>query len=139
MKSKSPELARFAFVSYQFTEAKLSFIIDKKHELAIEIEPQGRYNPNDGEFDVFVQTTIINNGKRVIEVTCVAKYKFERAIKSEEIPNYFYANSIAIIFPYIRAFISTLSVQANIPVVVIPTINLTSLGPILKQRTNICP
>lgn len=40
---------------------------------------------------------------------------FESARTLEDIPDYFYANSIAILFPYVRAFVSTVSLQANIP------------------------
>lgn len=50
-------------------------------------------------------------------------------------PSYFYRNSIAIVFPYIRAFISTVTLQANIPPIILPTMNLTSLEIPLKQNT----
>lgn len=49
-----------------------------------------------------------------IKVHCSAVFNFGCSIKFEEIPSYFYANSIAIIFPYVRAFISTVTLQANI-------------------------
>lgn len=53
----------------------------------------------------------------------------------KDIPDFFYANSIAIIFPYIRAFVSTLTLQANIPPIVLPTLNLSQLRTILRDNT----
>lgn len=48
----------------------------------------------------------------------------------------FYANSIAIVFPYIRAFISTVTLQANlVSPILLPTMNLTSLGERLMNNT----
>ncbi|MBQ2321387.1 MAG: protein-export chaperone SecB, partial [Bacteroidales bacterium] len=44
-------------------------------------------------------------------------------------------NSVAIIFPYIRAFVSTISLQANVNPIVLPTINLTGLTGELKRQT----
>ncbi|EXZ22215.1 pretranslocase subunit SecB family protein, partial [Bacteroides fragilis str. S13 L11] len=52
-----------------------------------------------------------------------------------EIPNFFYPNSIAILFPYVRAFVSTLTLQANIKPILLPTLNLSSLQDTLRENT----
>lgn len=44
----------------------------------------------------------------------------------DDIPEYFYANSIAILFPYIRVFVSTVTLQANIKPIVLQHITITS-------------
>ena len=62
---------------------------------------------------------------------------FNGSTSIEDIPEYFYPNSIAIIFPYIRAFVSTLSLQANVKPIVLPTINLIGLTNELKENTSI--
>lgn len=54
-----------------------------------------------------------------------------------EIPNYFYANSLAIIFPYIRAFVSTITLQSNMHPIVLPTVNLMGLSEKLKRNTDV--
>lgn len=71
----------------------------------------------------------------VISVNCQAEFMFESARTLEDIPDYFYANSIAILFPYVRAFVSTVSLQANIPPIIIPTLNLSPLKDYLKANT----
>ena len=67
----------------------------------------------------------------------MAQYEFRNEIAFEQIPDFFYANSIAIIFPYIRAFISTLTLQANFVPIVLPTLNLTPLRQQLKSNTSV--
>lgn len=56
-------------------------------------------------------------------------------LKLEEIPTFFYPNSLAILFPYVRAFVSTLSLQANVRPVMLPTINLMGLTDRLRAQT----
>ena len=56
-------------------------------------------------------------------------------IEFNDIPGFFYPNSIAILFPYIRAFVSTLTLQANVTPIVLPTLNLTNLQEKLKKNT----
>lgn len=73
----------------------------------------------------------------IVEVTCVAEFLFNNEVTLETIPVFFYPNSIAIMFPYIRAFVSTLTLQANIPPMVLPTLNLTSLQDTLKEHTSV--
>lgn len=74
-----------------------------------------------------------SEAKAVFRVTCRAVFE----LTSDELPEFFYANSIAIIFPYVRAFISTVSLQANVPSIVLPTMNLSSLRETLAQSTAI--
>ena len=49
--------------------------------------------------------------------------------------NIFYKNSLAIIFPYIRAFISTLTLQSNAGLIILPTLNLTHLEKPFRENT----
>lgn len=67
-----------------------------------------------------------------------ASFQFsEDVIDIEDIPTYFYANSIAIVFPYLRAFISSLTIQANLKPMILPTMNLTSLSSPLKENVTV--
>ncbi len=72
-----------------------------------------------------------------MQSSCVSQFQFAESLKLEDIPPYFYVNSIAIIFPYVRAFISTVTLQSNIPPIVLPTMNLTELAVPLKKNTKL--
>lgn len=73
--------------------------------------------------------------------------KFEIHLETESIFEYpenadleFYKNSLfivnapAIVFPYLRAYITNLTALSGIPVLTIPTFNLTNLGESLKNN-----
>ncbi|QJB42780.1 protein-export chaperone SecB [Chitinophaga oryzae] len=44
---------------------------------------------------------------------------------------------MALVFPYLRAFITTLTSVANLNPLILPTYNLSNLGTQLKERTTI--
>jgi preprotein translocase subunit SecB len=69
------------------------------------------------------------------EILCIGIFKFENSINFEEIPDYFYRNCIAILFPYVRAYLSIVTTQANVPGIMLPTMNLSSLEKTLRQNT----
>lgn len=67
----------------------------------------------------------------------ITKYQFENVNSFEEIPDFFYKNSIAILFPFVRAYVSIITIQANVPSVMLPTLNLSSLESELKENTTL--
>lgn len=133
------EKAAFKLDSYQFTKASLDFNIPNEAELNITFNPKGIFYTKkfryELEFDVIVKCK--ETDTNVITVSCLSSFTFNGPISIDEIPDYFYPNSIAIIFPYIRAFVSTISLQANIQPVLLPTINLMGLTEELKGKTQV--
>ena len=129
--------AAFRLISYHFTKASLDFNIPENPNLNISFDPKGEYNPSTGEFLLFFEVKVVyeETEKEVIVVDCIATFKFKDPISVSDIPEFFYPNSLAILFPYVRAFVSTISLQANVPPIVLPTINLTGLTSVLKQNT----
>ncbi|HLO91987.1 MAG TPA: hypothetical protein VK172_12560 [Lentimicrobium sp.] len=73
--------------------------------------------------------------KPFIKIDCVATYRFQEKLNFQDIPPYFYQNSIAILFPYVRAFVSTVTLQANIGPILLPTMNLSELESPLRDNT----
>lgn len=133
------EKAAFKLDDYYFTRASLDFNITDKAELNIEFSPKGVFTPKDSSYELNfdVKVKCKENNTEVINVSCVAKFSFDGYTSISEIPEYFYPNSLAIIFPYIRAFVSTMSLQANVRPIVLPTVNLMGLTEELKERTTI--
>ncbi len=135
------EKASFSLKDYRFIKVELDFCDFKSSSLKLKIEPEGVFNPATKQYELsFIFKAFSDNGdikvkKQLILVKCLAFFEFKELLKLEDIPDYFYPNSIAILFPYIRAFISTLTLQANIPPIVLPTMNLMSLQEELKANT----
>jgi preprotein translocase subunit SecB len=124
------EKAEFSFKGYRFSKVSFDFDIVNNERFDLEIHPSGKYNSSEGVFVLrFLFEAFASTEKKLaLSVECESVFKFAEPIDFADIPPYFFANSIAIVFPYIRAFISTISVQAGgIKPIVIPTFNLTSL------------
>ena len=133
------EPARFSFKRYSFTEAHLSLTdIPNECGISLNFHPTGVFHCNTGIFSLTLDFTAsyekeqenVNFAKIVLN----ADFEFKDITSLGEVPDYFYPNSLAIVFPYIRAFISTLTLQANVRPIVLPTMNLSYLK--LEFRNN---
>lgn len=77
-----------------------------------------------------------NEEENFCNVTCHAEFAFKNVSSKSTIPEYFYTNSIAILFPYLRAFISLLTNQANFcETVTLPLLNFSGVTETLKAET----
>ena len=133
--------AVFSLKKYIFDKVSLNLEnLSPDSKLNLKIEPVGTYNQGSGEYSlVFIFEALQGDEKPdvIVSVRCNAVFLFQKPVNKEEFPSMFYANSIAILFPYVRAFISTVTLQANlIPPILLPTMNLTSLGERLMNNTN---
>ena len=133
------EKAAFKLDNYHFTKASLDFNIPNDAELNISFNPKGVFYAKDARYDLVFDVTVecVETNTDVVKVSCEASFSFGNKVSIENIPDYFYPNSLAIVFPYVRAFVSTISLQANVQPVVLPTVNLMGLTEKLKEQTQI--
>lgn len=130
--------AAFSLDDYMFERVSLDLRnIKPVTNFDIEFIPNGVFYPETGVFRLTFDFIAKVEAKKAVTVKCIANFKFENISSLENIPEYFYANSIAILFPYIRAFISTVTLQANIKPLLLPTLNLSSLQAQLKANTSV--
>lgn len=129
----------FRLDNYKFTKATLNFDIPKDAEFVIDFKPSGKLKEIKGTYDLSFDTIVKceETDTIIVEVSCIAQFSFKNEIKFEEIPDFFYPNSLAILFPYIRAFVSTLSLQANSSPMILPTVNLMGLTEKLRDNTSV--
>ena len=131
------ENAAFRIDSYHFVKASLNFNIPDDATLGIGIFPSGVYHQKDGCYvlDFVVKVECKENQTEVVNVNCRAEFIFSEHMKLEDIPSFFYPNSLAIVFPYVRAFVSTITLQANVHPIILPTLNLMGLTEELRSNT----
>ena len=122
--------------NYFFDEVVLN-LHNIKPEAAIDtnFSPSGKYDQEKGLFTLQFAFDGLSEGTSVVHVNCVAFFKFNEPVPFGELPDFFYGNCIAIMFPYIRSMVSTLTLQANISPMILPTLNLISLKEILKANS----
>jgi len=135
------EAAKAAFGFENFTIP--SFYYELANSLAeeslnLKFDASGLYNVQSGRFQVtldFVGYEGENVEKPVVKIKFIGTFKFGDNLPFEEIPDFFYKNSIAILFPYLRSFISTLTLQAHTKLIILDLMNLSALSEPLKKNT----
>ena len=134
------ERASFRLVDYHFDKIVLDLVnLKPNSEFNIDFIPEGKYYPSTNKYllEFTFKANIDSSESDNILIHCVAEYEFQNVSNKEEIPSFFYANSIAILFPYIRAFVSTVTLQANVKPLMLPTMNLSSLNSELANNTTV--
>ena len=130
--------AVFSLKGYKFPMVKLNFMDIKQgnNNLKLSIEPQGVFSKAKHSFLLtFNFIAFFEGDSPCVEILCEGEFIFKDINSIDEIPSYFYANSIAILFPYIRAFVSVVTLQTNYPPIVLPTMNLSALSNTLRDKT----
>lgn len=135
---KTVNKAAFSLEQFEFPFAKLD-LKNLPRELILEnnFRTKGIYDTSKGEFQLLFKYKAVNQTpkKNIVEVECIAIFRFNSELSFENIPEYFYQNSIAILFPYVRAFVSSITLQANVTPIVLDTLNLSLLKEELKENT----
>lgn len=134
-----PTPAAFAFRSYTFTNVEINMgDFSAESSLDLSFSPSGVYDKDAKSFILrFVFTATQGEDNRmIVRTVCTATFEFNEPLELDEIPDYFFPNSLAIVFPYVRAFVSSVTLQANmVTPILIPTLNLTGLQSTLKTNT----
>ena len=102
-------------------------------------------------FDIIPSGTIFNEKKEFIlnlvaeladennsfeaKIHAVATFRFNEVISNDILENYFYINAPAIVFPYLRAYITSLTSLMGHTPVILPLLNMTNLKENLKNNT----
>ena len=126
----------FSFRSYKIKE--FHFKEPDQSELNLKFDVSGIYYPSESKYNLeftFRAFTKNDTQQPFLAASVDAIFSFEKTQSVEQIPEYFYVNSIAIVFPYLRAFVTTLTSVANTKPLILPILNLTRLGETLKSKT----
>ena len=132
--------AAFSFEQFKVSQFSYNENNDNGSGLKIGLEPKGTYNSKTGEFILnlnFISHNEDNLDNFIFQLNSIAVFKFESNIDYSNIPSFFYKNAIAIMFPYLRAFISTLTLQANTKLLKLGLMNLSGLEEPLKENVTV--
>ena len=127
--------ATFTLKSYRFLQVSMDFETQEGATLSVSFDPNGEYCKATGEYKLRLITRVSSEEKEFISTTLQVVFGFTEPIELSEIPDFFYPNCMAIVFPYVRSFLSTLSLQANVPPIILPIINFSDLQGVLKRNT----
>lgn len=124
--------AAFFIENYLFDQVEINLENYQSGKLKIDFNPSGIFDASEKSFYLTFEVKVKDeNDNQFVRVRCKGIFKFD----IEDMPEFFYRNSIAILFPYVRAYISLVTTQANVPGIILPTLNLSGLEQELKQNT----
>lgn len=136
-------VAAFQLTDYYFSKVTLDSALIINNDINISFDLSGVFSLSEdnkiSNYKLTFETLAKCKDSKspFITVECIADFSFEGVSSLETIPDYFYQNSIAILFPYIRAYVSLVTNQANIKPIILPTLNLTKLSAPLKENTTV--
>lgn len=131
------EQAAFKLSDYTFPATLIDFGHFTEGDIDISFNVDGKYKSTDNKFFLSfgILATIETVSEPFIKVDCEGIFEFINVSQFSEIPDFFYTNCIAILFPYLRSYISTVTVQSNIKPIILPTLNLTPLAKKLRESS----
>ncbi|MGB3343700.1 MAG: protein-export chaperone SecB [Aequorivita sp.] len=131
--------ASFSIERYYFDQVHIDMDHHEGDKLFIDFQPSGIFDEKEKKYSLsFIFSAFSSDeegAKPFVMIKCVGVFHFKEVNSLEDIPEFFYRNSIAILFPYLRAYVSMVTNQANIGPIMLPTLNLTSLEKPLKERS----
>ena len=103
-------------------------------ELSIGFKSAGKLDFEKGKFNLELGIFISDSTEALkIEIDSVGYFNFEN-LDRDSLSNFLFVNAPAILFPYLRAYISSLTTLSGIRPIVLPTLNLTSLREDLESN-----
>ena len=132
------ERATFQFKGFQIVE---SHIVRKEgqeisEKINIGFNPRAQIKRSENTFRILLGVEVKDEaGAFKANIEAIGFYKFADTIDRDTLNNLFYVNAPAILFPYIRAYVSTLTNLSGLETITLPTINMSSIGGALEKQT----
>lgn len=133
------EKASIQFVNFTVKESHIVFRQLGEYKIDIIFVPTGIVNKSINQFVLQIAVNI-NDVDNAFNIGIVTESYFSYpadANIAEYLEGLFIHNAPAIIFPYIRAYITALTALSGMPTLTLPTLNLVQLGADLKNNINI--
>ena len=118
----------FQFDSFIVTKSllELNHNLDSL-DLNINFIPTGKLDKTNNKFNLILGVKINDASNNLnIDVEFIGYFKYTN-LDDNDLEFFLYQNAPAILFPYIRAYISTLTTLSGINPIVLPTLNLVHL------------
>ncbi len=137
-------IASFRLEGYRVVQSEIGLDIDSETlqlqgplRLHIDIDPEGSTLDKEEELLVLRMNTRVYSDKKEVDikVSLVAHFKYESA-QQDDLDKYIVYNAPAIIFPYVRAYISSLTGISGISPIILPTLNMEWFGEKLLELLN---
>lgn len=124
----SKQQQQFKFTGYNILKSLIEIkdFNDTNKELNVKFERSAGIKGANNKFKLDMHLTINNSNNSVmIDIVACGYFEFDNELDNETENIFFNTSAPAILFPYIRAYISTLTSLSGINPITLPTLNLT--------------
>lgn len=121
--------ARFQFVRYLIDQCSVNLTgKELSKEMVFAINPEGVFNEKDKTFEL-VLNLVVNDKDHNLDLNMrIHGYFTYDGNNMDEVRSFIGINSPAILFPYVRAYVSNITALGGMPPVIMPTLNLKRVG-----------
>ena len=103
-------------------------------DIQVGISPEGKLNQKDKSFTLTLNVVVRDDKKNLnISLSIDGVFEYDTDSMQELLP-FICNNAPAILFPYIRAYISNITALGGISPIILPTVNLENVGKTLKDK-----
>jgi len=121
-------ISEFSFESFSVKETHITYKAPLNKELNLSILPKGTIDRKKKRFLLEMKVLITDTDNNFnVEIVIEGIFNFKEEIEKSLLDSYFYLNAPAILFPYIRTYIYTLTSLGGFGSVHLPIMNLSSV------------
>ena len=124
------KVAKFRLKEYKINKANIEFnpSMPISEDISIELERKSMSNEDENLYRLEFGVKIADKEQNLqVYANLIGLFEFDSDIDDRTISIFFNINAPAILFPYVRAYISTLTSLSGIRPIILPTINLANL------------
>lgn len=128
--------ASIQFLKFTVKESYISFNEISEYKIKIDLDASGKIEKSINKFFLYLKAIISEEqGKFNITISSESIFNFDEEILEDEVSKTLFSkNAPAIVFPYIRAYIASLTALSGMPTLNLPTLNLTQIGESLSKN-----
>ena len=129
--------ASFNFTGFKVLDSHFKFNDNIRSEFGINFDAKGKHYAKTNIFKLFLKVQVLQEPEKLIfiELDTESTFVIQAELSElEELMKFFVKNAPAIVFPYIRAYVSTLTTQSGNRPIILPTLNLIGLSEGLSKN-----
>lgn len=131
------ENSGFQFKGFLIKKSLIVINSSQNLDLSIKFNPSGFLDKKNSTFKLLLDIIISEkNNELNIEVSSEGTFSYND-LNDESLNNFLYLNAPAILFPYLRAYITSLTALSGVSPIVLPTLNLSGLKNDLEKNVKI--
>ena len=126
----SEQISKFRFKSFRIINSSIKINDDNLNnvELSIDLKQEGNVL-NNNTYESILDVYVFNESKTLeVKVKLRGEFEFDNQLDENQKAKFFEINAPAILFPYLRAYISSITGLSGISPIILPTINLSARG-----------